>query len=72
MLEYNADTPTSLLEVSVIQWDWLQALHPGADQFNSIHERSSPYWQSIQDDLESSGRSVPSCTSRRSTISRTE
>ena len=25
MLEYNADTPTSLLEASVIQWDWLQA-----------------------------------------------
>jgi glutathionylspermidine synthase len=55
MLEYNADTPTSLLEVSVIQWDWLQALHPGADQFNSIHEKLVAYWQGVQDDLVSSG-----------------
>ncbi|MEP6619589.1 MAG: glutathionylspermidine synthase family protein [bacterium] len=55
MLEYNADTPTSLLEVSVIQWDWLQALHPGADQFNSIHEKLVAYWQYVQDDLERNG-----------------
>ena len=55
MLEYNADTPTSLLEVSVIQWDWLQSLHPGADQFNSVHEKLVDYWKSVQDDLPSSG-----------------
>lgn len=55
MLEYNADTPTSLLEVAVIQWDWLQALHPGADQFNSVHERLVDYWKSVQGDLPSSG-----------------
>src|SRR5687767_7656413 len=35
MLEYNADTPTSLLEASVIQWNWLRAVYPAADQFNS-------------------------------------
>ncbi len=52
MLEYNADTPTSLLEVSVIQWDWLQALHPGADQFNSVHEKLVAYWQWISGDLQ--------------------
>ncbi|HEY1913572.1 MAG TPA: glutathionylspermidine synthase family protein, partial [Vicinamibacterales bacterium] len=28
LLEYNADTPTALLEASVIQWDWLQARFP--------------------------------------------
>ena len=45
MLEYNADTPTALLEASVAQWHWLEdqrELAPGfagADQFNSIHER---------------------------------
>lgn len=39
LLEFNADTPTSLLEASVIQWDWLQAMRPGADQWNSIHEK---------------------------------
>ena len=55
MLEYNADTPTSLLEASVIQWDWLQDAHPGADQFNSIHEKLVAYWQWIADDLERSG-----------------
>lgn len=38
MLEYNADTPTALLEASVIQWFWLQDVEPAADQFNSIHE----------------------------------
>jgi glutathionylspermidine synthase len=52
MLEYNADTPTSLLEVSVIQWDWLQTVHPGADQFNSIHEKLVEYWRWISGDLE--------------------
>jgi glutathionylspermidine synthase len=55
MLEYNADTPTSLLEASVIQWDWLQTLHPGADQFNSLHERLVAYWRSVQGDLARSG-----------------
>ena len=47
MLEYNADTPTSLLEASVIQWDWLEALHPVADQFNSIHERLVGLWRQM-------------------------
>jgi glutathionylspermidine synthase len=51
MLEYNADTPTSLLEVSVIQWDWVQSQHPGADQFNSIHEKLVAYWRWIAPDL---------------------
>lgn len=37
-LEYNADTPTSLIESAVVQWHWKEAVHPQADQFNSIHE----------------------------------
>jgi glutathionylspermidine synthase len=45
LLEYNADTPTSLLEASVIQWFWLQDTHPEADQFNSIHERLISFWK---------------------------
>lgn len=48
MLEYNADTPTTLLEASVIQWDWLKAQHPRADQFNSIHERLVALWREFQ------------------------
>lgn len=47
MLEYNADTPTSLLEAAVIQWDWLEAKFKGADQFNSIHERLVAQWREM-------------------------
>ena len=39
LLEFNADTPTSLLESSVIQWYWLQEYNSSLDQFNSIHEK---------------------------------
>ena len=46
LLEYNADTPTALLEASVAQWFWLQQNYRGADQFNSIHERLIAAWKS--------------------------
>lgn len=45
MLEYNADTPTSLYESSFFQWIWLEnqikngKLPDDADQFNSIQEK---------------------------------
>lgn len=45
LLEYNADTPTALVEASVAQWFWLQDLHADADQFNSIHERLIEAWR---------------------------
>ena len=40
MFEYNADTPTSLLEAAVVQWQWLEQVEglPNRDQFNWIHE----------------------------------
>lgn len=38
LLEFNADTPTSLLEASVIQWQWKEDMFPESDQFNAIHE----------------------------------
>ncbi len=47
LLEYNADTPTSLLEASVIQWQWLEAVFPESDQLNSIHEALVERWKSI-------------------------
>lgn len=47
LLEYNADTPTGLLEASVIQWHWLQEAKPCADQFNSLHEKLIERWRSI-------------------------
>jgi len=45
LLEYNADTPTALIEASVAQWFWLQDTRPGADQFNSLHERLIEAWR---------------------------
>jgi glutathionylspermidine synthase len=47
LLEYNADTPTSLLEASVIQWNWQSETHPEADQWNSLHERLVERWREI-------------------------
>jgi glutathionylspermidine synthase len=48
LLEYNADTPTACLEASVAQWHWLQAVHPDADQFNSVHERLIEAWKRLR------------------------
>jgi len=45
MLEYNADTPTSLLESAVAQWYWMEEVFPKADQFNSLHERLVEQWK---------------------------
>ena len=39
MLEYNADTPTMVIETALVQWFWLQSERYGADQFNSLHEK---------------------------------
>jgi glutathionylspermidine synthase len=52
LLEYNADTPTSLLEAAVIQWNWLKDMpsslvSPNPDQFNSIHEKLIAKWRDI-------------------------
>lgn len=48
MLEYNADTPTGLLEAAVVQWFWLRDCHPGATQFNSLHERLIEAWAAVR------------------------
>lgn len=47
LLEYNADTPTSLLEAAVIQWTWLEEQQPNDDQFNSLHEKLIAKWQDV-------------------------
>jgi glutathionylspermidine synthase len=52
LLEYNADTPTSLLEAAVIQWNWLKAMPTDLvsakpDQFNSIHEKLIAKWKDV-------------------------
>ena len=51
LLEYNADTPTSIFEAAVFQWAWLEQammrniIPKRADQFNSIHERLIDAWK---------------------------
>jgi glutathionylspermidine synthase len=53
LLEYNADTPTSIFEAAVFQWTWLeqaierQIIPKRADQFNSIHDSLIAQWRSI-------------------------
>ena len=53
LLEYNADTPTSIFEAAVFQWTWLeQAIERNiipkrSDQFNSIHERLIDAWKKL-------------------------
>jgi glutathionylspermidine synthase len=49
LLEYNADTPTGLVEAAVAQWYWLRDCFPDADQFNSIHEKLVAKWKDLKD-----------------------
>jgi glutathionylspermidine synthase len=53
LLEFNADTPTSLFEAGIIQWLWLQDFNKEMDQFNSIHERLVGHWRFLIDHLRS-------------------
>ncbi|ACY98045.1 MULTISPECIES: glutathionylspermidine synthase family protein [Thermomonospora] len=47
LLEYNADTPTSLVESAVVQWFWKEDTHPRADQWNSLHEALIDRWREL-------------------------
>jgi glutathionylspermidine synthase len=47
LLEYNSDTPTSLVEAAVIQWYWLQDRFPARDQWNSLHEKLVAKWRDL-------------------------
>jgi glutathionylspermidine synthase len=53
LLEYNADTPTSIFESAVFQWNWLEQamerriIPKAADQYNSIHERLIANWNEL-------------------------
>lgn len=51
LLEYNADTPTTLLEASILQWHWKTDVFPGDDQWNSLHEKLVARWAEIRDRL---------------------
>jgi glutathionylspermidine synthase len=47
LLEYNADTPTCLVEAAVAQWYWLEDRFPQSDQFNSLHEKLVAKWKDL-------------------------
>jgi glutathionylspermidine synthase len=53
LLEYNADTPTSVFETGAFQWMWLQdaiannTVPRDADQYNSLHEQLIAGWREI-------------------------
>jgi glutathionylspermidine synthase len=49
MLEYNADTPTSIFESAIIQWEWLADTQRGKTQFNSLHEKLKARWPKVAD-----------------------
>jgi glutathionylspermidine synthase len=64
LLEFNADTPTALLEAAVIQWFWFRDLMaPGGaiendradepfDQFNSVHEQLIEAWRRVRREVD--------------------
>ena len=45
LLEFNADTPTGLVESAVTQWNWHLFTGQGADQWNALHDRLVAAWQ---------------------------
>lgn len=51
LLEFNADTPTSLFEASIVQWFWLKDFDEPKDQFNSLHEKLIGYWKYLKNYL---------------------
>jgi glutathionylspermidine synthase len=63
LLEYNADTPTSLFEAAVVQWHWLQDFDSSKDQFNSIHEKLISYWKYLIPYLKEKSKVIFSCIS---------
>ncbi|OTB19207.1 hypothetical protein K445DRAFT_53494 [Daldinia sp. EC12] len=42
--EFNADTPTSIVEAASIQWFWLEQTGHGNDQLNSLTEKLISAW----------------------------
>ena len=48
LLEYNADTPTGLLETAAVQWHWAKDVFgEGVDQWNLLHEMLVGRWREL-------------------------
>ena len=48
LLEFNADTPTSLFESAIIQWEWMEDVLPGYSQSNYLHEALIEKWKELK------------------------
>ena len=53
LFEFNCDTPTSLLEAALVQWQWKDDCFPAYDQFNSLHDKLVAKWRDIAPYLKS-------------------
>src|SRR4051794_14955967 len=45
LLEFNADTPTGLVESAVTQWNWHLFTGQGRDQWNALHDKLVTAWR---------------------------
>jgi glutathionylspermidine synthase len=45
LFEFNADTPTGLVESAVTQWNWHLFTGQGQDQWNALHEKLVAAWK---------------------------
>jgi len=57
LLEYNADTPATLVETAIIQWNWfvdnkdyLMDQHGSVNQFNDMHDALVRHWKDMGED----------------------
>eukprot|EP01121_Diplochlamys_sp_Union-15-3_P018174 TRINITY_DN6571_c0_g1_i1.p1 TRINITY_DN6571_c0_g1~~TRINITY_DN6571_c0_g1_i1.p1 ORF type:complete len:397 (-),score=71.60 TRINITY_DN6571_c0_g1_i1:22-1212(-) len=48
LLEYNADTPTSVVETATLQKDWRSQAFPGTSQCNQLREMLIARWKDLK------------------------
>ena len=65
LLEFNADTPTSLFEAAIVQWAWKEEMFPKFDQFNSLHESLIESWKVIDDQLVMNDNTLEECNVKK-------
>lgn len=52
LYEFNADTPTSLLEAAIVQWTWFEQTKQGDDQWNNVYEMLVDAWKRNMEHIE--------------------
>ncbi len=48
LLEYNADTPFTMPEASIVQTQWREQVWPGKSDFSKIHQTLLKTWRAIE------------------------